>query len=500
MAAEARLADALQNKDAGTARSLLQQHVDVNAAQGDGATPLAWAAHWDDVETADLLIKAGANVNAANEYGFTPLLLACINGSAAMTEKLLKAHAAVNTPNLTGETPLMLASHTGNVDVVKSLLIHGADVNAKEKEKGQTALMWAAAEKHPVIVAMLLEYGADIHARSKGGFTPLLFASRQGDLESARILVGAGVSVNEATTDGMTALLVASAAGHEELAEFLLDKGADPNAADGFGVTALHYAVRKGFPIPGVDFGSEPLPYYQLRPNLVGLVKALLAKGANPNARITKARPPALPSRGVNVVGATPFLLAAADNDVIIMKALVEGGADPKIPTKQGNTPLMAAAGLGRPKYPLEESEQKGVLEASELAAELSPDVNVVNEAGQSALHAAAYVGAAPVVQFLADKGAKLDAKDKVIGATPLMVSEGVIPTGGYAVVAAYALSTKEGLTIAKPMGARRDAADLIRKLTGAGDAKLVCPAYLPDSYNNLLPAEWIQIHCPAGR
>src|ERR1700726_4804403 len=92
-ASDFRLVDAAKNRDHEAVRSLLKQHVDVNTPQADGATALAWAAHWNDVETADLLIRAGANVNAANSYGVTPLWEACNNGNAAMVEKLAQAGA-----------------------------------------------------------------------------------------------------------------------------------------------------------------------------------------------------------------------------------------------------------------------------------------------------------------------------------------------------------------------------------------------------------------------
>src|SRR5207344_1458282 len=149
----------------------------------------------------------------------------------------------------------------------------------------------------------LIGKGAAVNARSQSGFTPLLFAARQGDLESAQILLAAGANVNETSPAGMSALVVASASGHEELAQFLLEKGADPKLADGSGVTALHYAIRKGFLMPGVEFGEKPLAHYSYRPNMPVLVKALLEHGANPNARIAN-RQPLLLSRGINIVGA----------------------------------------------------------------------------------------------------------------------------------------------------------------------------------------------------
>src|SRR5438309_2739249 len=323
-----RLVDAAKNRDREAVRSLLQQHVDVNTPQADGATPLAWAAHWDDTETADLLIRAGANVNAANSYGVTPLSLACTNQNAAMVEKLLKAGADPNGVP-TGTPVLMTAARTGNVDIVKALLAHGADANAKESARGQTALMWAVAEKHPEVERLLIDHGADVHARSTSGFTPLLFAAQQGDVDSARMLLEAGANINDTAPEDGSALVVATHSGHEALALFLLEKGADPNSPDAYGITALHYALLKGLarvsgvrPISGAG--------YLYRPNMRELVKALLEHGANPNIRVAKF-PPMPNTRQFKLidltpVGATPFLLAAASYDAGIMRPLGAGG------------------------------------------------------------------------------------------------------------------------------------------------------------------------------
>ena len=117
-----RLIDAVKSSDRAAVRSLIEKHVDVNAAQPDGTTAVAWAANRDDLETADFLIRAGANVNAANEYGVTPLALACTNRSSRMVERLLKAGANPNARQWTGETPLMICARTGNAETVKLLL------------------------------------------------------------------------------------------------------------------------------------------------------------------------------------------------------------------------------------------------------------------------------------------------------------------------------------------------------------------------------------------
>ena len=366
--------------------------------------------------------RAGATVNARNDYGATPLSLACANGNAAMAGRLLTAGASPNTALPSGETVLMRCARTGSAEAVKSLLARGADVNATDHEQGQTALMWAVAQAHPAAAQALIEGGADVHARSKGGFTPLLFAARAGDVDSARVLLAAGANVNETAPNGMTALVLASASGREALAIFLLEKGAAPNAADADGATALHYAVVRGItPLNGVVFANYVSHFY--RPNMVELVKALLAHGADPNVQLVKT--PRLAGRSSNnVPGATPFLLAAAGADPTVMRVLVAGGADPRLATKGNLTPLMAAAGVSRAQDFTDE-EKRSAMVTVRLAVELGADVNAVNEAGLTALHGAASNGADDIVRFLAERGAKLDARDKY-QQTPLSIASGM--------------------------------------------------------------------------
>lgn len=438
-----RLVNAVKNRDRPAVRSLMEQHVNVNAAQADGTTALAWAANRDDLETADLLLRAGAKVNAANAYGVTPLSLACINRSAAMVERLLKAGADPNAALSTGETPLMECARTGNVETVKLLLAQGADPNAKDTQQGQTALMRAVAEKQSEVVRTLVGRGADVRARSKGGFTALLFASQQGDLVSARILLAAGADVNERTPKDGPALVVAAASGREEFAIFLLENGAEPNTADAYGVTALHYAVPRG--IAGIDSVSTVFrPFSQIPPNMPQLVKALLAHGANPNVRIEKDFPPYSRSPyalQTSLVGVTPFLLAAAAADVDLMRALLAGGADPHIKSKDGSTALMMVAGLGRVDERENDQDYAAALEAAKLALTLGDDVNAANAAGRTALHGAASIGANGMIQFLFEKAANLNTKDRR-GYSPLAMAAGLAPRGGDSASRVYESTT----------------------------------------------------------
>ena len=432
-AEDLRLVDAVKNRDRAAVRSLLEERVNVNAAQADGTTALAWAANRDDSETAELLLRAGAKANLANDYGVAPLALACTNRSAAMVEKLLKAGADLNAAQGTGETPLMVCARTGNVETVKLLLSRGADPNAKEIEQGQTALMRAVAEKHPDVARALIDRGADVRARSKGGFTALLFASQLGELASARMLLAAGADVNEKSPLNGTALVVAAASGREEFAIFLLENGADPNAADAYGITALHDAIPRG--IAGIDSVSIIFrPYSEVPPaNMPGLVKALLAHGANPNAQIAKDFPPYSRSPyalQTSLAGQTPFLLAAAAADVDLMRVLLGGGADPHIKSKDGSTALMMAAGIGRIDDRENSRDEANALEAAKLALTLGDDINAANARRRTALHGAAGIGANGLIQFLVEKGAGLNAKDRG-GYTPLAIAAGLAPRGG---------------------------------------------------------------------
>src|SRR3989442_10381938 len=275
--------------------------------------------------------------------------------------------------------------------------------------------MRAVVGKHSEVVKALIDGGADVRARSNGGFTALLFASRQGDIPSARLLLAAGADINEATPKNGTALVVAAASGREDFSIFLLDKGANPNAVDAYGLTALHYAIPRG--IAGIDSVSIVFrPFHELPPNMPRLVKALLAHGANPNAAIAKDFPPYSRSPyalQTSLVGVTPFLLAAAAADIDLMRTLLAAGADPHIKAKDGSTALMMAAGVGRIDERENNQEDAAALEAAKMALMLGDDINAANARGRMALHGAAGIGRKSRMQFLFHKSAQLNTKDR---------------------------------------------------------------------------------------
>lgn len=418
----------------------------VNTPGPDGTPPLMQAVRSDDIPTIDRLLRSGADVKAANRYGVTALSLACITGDAAVVEKLLKAGADPNASGPDGETPLMTVAHSGAVDAAKVLLAHGAKVDAREAWHGETALMWAAAQSHPEMIKTLLAAGADINAMSTvvhwerqvtaeprdkwlppGGFTPLMFAAREGCVECVKVLADAGANLNLADPDGITPMVDSIINGHYDVAAALLDKGADPNLFDKTGRAAL-YAAVDAHTMPYSNRPSPDESHNQI--TSLDLIKLLIAHGADINMRLKTQQPyRSKVDRGDDTMlttGTTPLLRAAKAGDVTVIAMLLARGADAKLTTRNGINPVMAAAGLGT-----NESDgvgrrktQKEAIDSMDLLLKAGVDINAIDNRGESAVFGAAQKGWDEIVQYLADHGARLDEKDKK-GLTPLDAAMG---------------------------------------------------------------------------
>jgi uncharacterized protein len=436
------IVDAVKRQDQTATRALLKQRADVNAVDVEGMTALHWAAHWDDLGTVRALIRAGARAKVANRYGVTPLHEACTVGDIAIIEALLDAGADPNAALGEGETPLMTAARTGNAPAVRMLAVRGADVNASEKWRGQTALMWAAAENHEGVARLLIELGADVNARSmhyefpaltggnggiihdraEGGLTALMFAARQGSIETAERLIAAGANVNvEEPQYGFTPMQTAIFNGHYDFAARLVDHGANVN--DGSLYTAIEmrnlatYSNRPNPPESDKQFSS------------LDVVKLLLARGADPNQPYAKRIPPRQAQGDINVTpGATPLYRATRATDLTLIRTLLDKGANPSVTTKDGSTVLMVASGFGVRRGGDEEIADKAgradPLDAVKMFVDAGADVNASNDSGNTAVHYAAQTGAARIVEFLAANGARLDAKNTQ-GKSPLDLARG---------------------------------------------------------------------------
>jgi ankyrin repeat protein len=435
-AAGTEVADAAMRRDHAAVRAALTRKADVNLAQVDGTTALHWAVEHDDLPLVDLLVRAGASVGAATREGVTPLQLAAINGSAPLIDRLLKAGADPNAPlTPAGDTALMMAARTGKADAIRVLLEADANVNAKEAWGGTTPLMWAAAEGHTVAARLLIDAGADVNARShyvaaangrgfegrtplatageakpadfaSGWLTPLMIAAREDDVDLARMLLAAGADIDAVAGDGKTALALAIFNGNYDVATFLVDGKADVNKADAQRFTPLFWAVDRRNMETAPNFPwmvtADPLP----------LIRQLLEAGANPNALVNNTPRARMREGSPRIVFATALMRAAFAADLELVKLLLAHGADPSIISRDGETMVSAAAGLGFIHGYHRGQPEDQRLEVVRLLVELGNDVNQEDDYGITPLMVAANLGHVEVIQYLVDRGANLAAHD----------------------------------------------------------------------------------------
>lgn len=439
------LIEAVREQDSAAVRSLIAEGSDPNIAQADGATALHWAVHRENAELVALLLEAGADINATNRMGASPLFIAARSGHTELIEQLLVAGANPNLQLTMGETPLMSAARAGSALGVSLLIEEGADVNVQEASREQSALMWAASQGHVEVARVLIEAGADVNAISKvrpmlmfvdatnggafdkgqmenlGGFTPLLFAARNGHTDLARELLSAGADIDLAAGNGTSPLVIAAHSGHGDLAIMLLEEGANPDAAAA-GYNALHAAILRGD---------------------IAVVDALLAHGADPDARVERATPVQRASEDwvlkTPTVGATSYWLAASFREAEIMKLLADNGADPmrtnleqyrrhRERAQRENPPppeviggfvsTLQAAIRGdstRQRYYVQANpdpvgEERKALESAIVALDHGVNIDHTDFTDSTALHDAATRNLATVVRELAERGANLNA------------------------------------------------------------------------------------------
>ena len=485
------LLETAESGDHFAAMSLLRaKAADVNATGADGATAIMYAAANNDLELVRALIKAGANVKLENQLGTSAITEAAIIGSTPVIEALLKAGADPNFKTPNGETPLMAAARTGKVDAAKALLDAGAGINAKETWGEQSALMWAAAQSQPDMVKFLASRGANLndHGKvnqwerkviqeprpkdmNKGGFTPLHYAAREGCAACVQNLLAAGADPDSEDPDRETPLLLALENMHFDTAAVLIQGGADLNKWDLFGRSPVYMAADVStLPVKG-NGAMAVLPSAD-KLTALDVGRMLLERGADPNIQL-KRRPPyrdVPQDRGGDTMlaqGATPLLRAARGGDDKFVALLLQYKALVDLPSKEGITPLMAAAGVdyGSRVTRGRNRTDAGVLATMDLLVKAGANVNARDVldpnlsfrpgggrgfgAGEStsariaqtfrrgsqvpgahaaphqtALHGAAEHGFDKFIEFLVANGADLTIKD-ASGRTPLDVARG---------------------------------------------------------------------------
>lgn len=442
------------------------------------------------------LLGGGANANARTATGATPLMLAAGSGRVEAVTRLLDGGAEIDARETTYEqTALMFAAAFDRVDVVTALMARGADATLASKFADLTALT-APAEpdrrpappspapvrsagapaaenvredttgRNPTPAELALAAGKAAAARAaaappprredvagstrnfrynelvgtQGGLTALHFAARQGSVLAVRALVEHGAKVNQVSPgDHTTPLLIATINGHFDVAWYLIEKGADASLASAAGATPL-YAVLNVQWAPKAAY-PQPRAYLQQQHSYLDLMTALLDRGADPNARVTRKiwySSYNFDQSNVDEVGATPFWRAAYASDVDAMRLLVSRGADVSIPTSKpagrprfadsegdiqdvsglaplpaggpGIPPLQAVAGVGYGKGFAGNSHTfapGGMMPAVKyLVEELGADVNAVDHEGNTALHHAASRGDNEMINYLVAQGA----------------------------------------------------------------------------------------------
>lgn len=396
------LLDAAQSGDhAAALRLAATKGADVNAADGDGSTAVMYAAANGDLELVHALIKAGANVKLKNQFGTSAITEASILGNAPIIEALLKAGADPNFKTTNGETPIMAAARSGKLDAAKALLDAGADINAKETWGEQSALMWAAAQSQADMVKFLASKGANLndHGKinqwerkviqeprpkdmNKGGFTALHYAAREGCAACVQNLLTAGADPDSEDPDRETPLLLALENLHFDTAAVLVKGGADLDKWDLFGRSPVYMAADVStLPLKG-NGAMAVIPSID-KLTAVDVGRLMLEKGANPNIQL-KRRPPYrdVPQDrggdGMLAQGATPLLRASRGGDAKFVTLLLEYKALVDLPSKEGITPLMAAAGVdyGARVTRGRNRTDDGVLATMDLLVKAGADVN----------------------------------------------------------------------------------------------------------------------------
>lgn len=293
-----------------------------------------------------------------------------------------------------------------------------------------------------------LSYG-DLVGKS-GGLTPLLFAVRQGNVESVEALLAAGADINQVSEgDHTSPLLMATINGQFDLAKLLLEKGAKPTLASDAGATPLYATINVQWAAKSLY--PQPTAQYQQQTTHLELMEALLKSGADVNARLNKHlwyMSYNFDLLGVNTEGATPFWRAAYGLDIPAMKLLLKYGADPNIPTKKpagrlrGDDAPAEGGGGAAPKdysglppiaiggpgvYPIHAASGVGYGEGYAanshrhapdawlpavkfLVEELHADVNLRDHNGFTPLHHAAARGDNELIEYLMSKGADITA------------------------------------------------------------------------------------------
>ena len=451
--------------DAAVIQALLKGGADANEQLPLGRRPLMLAAHSGNIDAVHALLEHGADVNASEtERGTSALMQAADQGHADVLKELIQHGAnvaAVSKPVVRdGRTAALgnsedprravrqqaiavlceakppdlqqvriqremlfgaSAKNTPDADLCKGIQRrglgfvtvagaggnHGAGVGGEVTEDADGAAV-ADASGNPVPVAAGRGRRPPAREPDGGAFTALVYAARSGSIDAARTLLEGGADVNQTTRYGWSPLLAATHNSNYQMAKFLIEHGANVNLANKGGWTPLYLAVDNR----NIEGGDYPVRTADM--DSLAYITYLLDKGANVNWRITESTETrtVFTNQWLNEEGATAFLRAAQSGDLELLKLLIAHGADPKINTKLGVTPLAAAAGIGWVEGVTQERSPQETVEAVKYLLSLGINPNFQADTGRVALHGAAHKGATEVVKVLVAAGARMDVRD----------------------------------------------------------------------------------------
>jgi len=331
------------------------------------------------------------------------LFSAAFNGDVDLVKALLdKGARPAAATNNKGATSLHAAAQNGHEDVLRILLDRGGDPNTVAPNNW-SVLHSACLSCQPAIIRLLLDRGAVVSAAATTGETPLHIAAHKGDDTTVQQLLDRGAEISPFTQSGTAPLHVAAHMGHENVVRTLLDRGADIAVAT-------------------PESGQTPLHVAAGQPSFA-MVQLLLDRGADVSATTPK--------------GATPLHLAAQEGFADAVELLVRKGADIMGPDNWGHTPLHLACVAGH-----ERSVERLVVQCPSVSvatntAGAPPSQDEANDViakirsgllsaksvkGQTALHVAAGLGKAGVVEILIDRGADVAIADSD-GDTPVIAA-----------------------------------------------------------------------------
>jgi uncharacterized protein len=436
-AGESMLMLAARNGNPDVIKRLAGAGADVNATEPlRSTTALMWAAEQRHAAAVKMLLELGANHAAKSGPAGLPRNYMAPRVNTAAVKDAQRRYAEAVAAGRTYEEQLEYeASHGAKISLGFRGVLNsrrpelnggapapGAAAPAAESSAATAASAppappappaatpRAAAEPAPptgdddadVIIAGLVGTGG-------GGLTPLVFAAREGDVESAKYLLDAGADINQTTEYGWSPLLTATNNRHYKLGAFLMERGANVNVANKGGWTPIYLATDNR----NIEGGDYPVP----KPDMDHLeyIRLLLDHGADPNARAkdnTLTRT-IFTMQWFYEAGCTPFIRAAQSSDTALMRLLLDYGADPFMTTDNGDTALTAAGGIGWVEGVTYERSIKENVEAIRmLLDDLGLDANMANKEGRTPLMGAALKGRNEAVEMLVAHGARLDQRD----------------------------------------------------------------------------------------